>query len=71
MKYHVLLEFDPESSHCTGTVVEIPDIVVDAKREADAIRLAREAIEFYFEESGKDSAKPDAAVHAKVVTVEV
>ena len=73
MKYHVILEFDPESGHYTGTVAGLPSIVVDAKSERETDRLAKEAIAWHLETSphGEAHGADASTVHAKVVTVDV
>lgn len=67
MQYQVVLEFDSETRHYTVTVPGLP-IVVDSKNKRSAIKLAREAIELYLEETGV-SGTP--TVHAEVVSVKV
>lgn len=70
VEYQVVLEFDPETKHYTGTVPGLP-IVVDAKNKRSALKLAREAIAFYLEDA--DSAGIPAArpLQAEVVKVKV
>jgi predicted RNase H-like HicB family nuclease len=73
VKYRVVLEYDPESGHHVATVPGLPGLFVDAKTEADALKLAKEGILFYMEEvekshRGRRGVRP---VPAKVVTVDV
>ncbi len=70
MKYSVLIEHDPESGHYTGTVSGLP-VVVDAKTEREALRLAREAIQLYLEDKDTSRGVPhlERPLRAKVVTV--
>jgi predicted RNase H-like HicB family nuclease len=63
MRHNVVLEHDASTGHYTATVPGMPAIVVDARSEAEAIRLAREAIAWTLE-----TTKPLAA---KVVSVDV
>ena len=67
VEYQVVLEFDAETRHYTATVPGFP-IVVDSKNKRSAIKLAREAIELYLEETGASTAP---TVHAEVVSVKV
>lgn len=67
MEYKVVVEFDPDSGHYTGTVAGLPNIVVDARSQAGAVKLAKEAIRFYFDEEPRESRR----VHAKIVSVHV
>ncbi len=67
MQYQVVLEFDEESRHYTATVPGLP-IVVDATSKREALKLAREAIAYYVEDVGAQSAP---SIHAEVVTVKV
>ncbi len=71
MEYDVIIEYDPETRHYTGTVAGIPEIIVDAKRETSAVKLAREAIQFYLDEGSGNAAPHTRTGHAKVVSVEV
>ena len=66
MEYDIVVEFDPVTRRFAASVAGLP-IFVDGRTEEEAIRLAREGIDFYLEEGGK--AEPAARV--KVVTVEV
>jgi predicted RNase H-like HicB family nuclease len=72
MEYDVILEYDPGTRHYTATVAGIPEIIVDAKRQTSAVKLAREAIQMYLDDAhiaaASRTAKPS---HAKVVAVEV
>ena len=67
MDYQVVLERDEASRHYTATVPGLP-IVVDAATKRQAVRLVREAIELYIEET-RDSRSQ--TVRAEVVTVKV
>lgn len=76
MQYQVLLEFDADSGHYTGTVPGLPNIVVDAASEEEALTLAREAIAFHLEEARSDAhaeATPahPSSIRAQLVTVDV
>jgi predicted RNase H-like HicB family nuclease len=74
MKYQVVVEYDPSSRHFTATVAGIPNIVVDAKSERGAVRLAREAIEVFMRERPNSVPEPgprETTVRAKIVAVEV
>jgi predicted RNase H-like HicB family nuclease len=64
VEHPVVIEFDPETGHYTGTVPGIPNIVVDAKSERAAVKLAREAIGIWL-------AGHRPTVRAKVVSVNV
>lgn len=64
MQHPVVLEFDAETGHYTATVPGIPAIVVDAKSERSALKLAAEAIVLY-------RADGEAELAAKVVSVDV
>lgn len=44
MEYQVVVEYDPQTRHHTAIVPGLDSIIVDAKTEAGAIHLAREAI---------------------------
>jgi predicted RNase H-like HicB family nuclease len=67
MEYQVVLEYDEESRHYTGTVPGLP-IVVDAKSKRETLKLAREAIAIFREES-QVPASPN--VRAELVRVKV
>lgn len=67
MEYQVVLEYDPETKHYTGTVPGFP-IVVDAKNKRAAVKMAREAIALFLDETGAEAPR---AFHAEVVTVKV
>jgi len=64
MKHPVVVEFDAETGHYTATVPGMPSIVVDAKTEKTALKLAAEAIMLYRSEG-------QAELKAKVVSVDV
>jgi predicted RNase H-like HicB family nuclease len=66
MRFQVVLERDDASGHYTATVPGL-SVVVDATSKRDALRMAREAIALYLEESGA----PLPSVHAELVTVRV
>lgn len=70
--FEVVIEFDPDTKSYCATVVGWP-IVVDADRQADALRMAKEGIVFYLEDDSTRRAVPhlERPAHAKVVTVEV
>lgn len=72
MKYQVVIAYDPQTDSFCATVPGLP-IIVDADGEEEAVQMAREAIEFYFEDAGASGATPHAERpgYAKVVTVEV
>lgn len=74
MRYQVVLEHDPETGHCTATVAGLPGLFVDAEREEEALRLAREAIAFYLEErrvAPSGAAEKVTPFPSKIVTVDV
>ena len=64
MHYPVVLELDEATGHYTATVPGLPGIIVDARSEAEAIRLAAEAIVIYRNDEG-------VSLTAKVVPVDV
>ncbi len=66
VEYDIVVEFDPVTRRYAASVAGLP-IFVDGRTEEEAVRLAREGIDFYLEEGGE--AIPPARV--KVVTVEV
>ena len=66
VEYDIVVEIDPVTGRFAASVAGLP-IFVDGRTEEEAIRLAREGIDFYFAEGGK--AEPPARV--KVVTVDV
>lgn len=74
MEFQVVLEEDPETGSFTATVPALPEIVVDARTEKEALKLVREAIVFTLEERAKDEraipAHPEHA-YARIVVVEV
>lgn len=72
MKYEVVIEYDPQTNSFCATVPGLP-IIVDANSEEEAVMMAREAIEFHFENSQerRDVPHSERPGYAKVVTVEV
>ena len=64
MQHPVVLEFDAETGHYTATVPGIPAIIVDAKTEKSALKMAAEAIALF-----RADGQPELA--AKVVSVDV
>jgi predicted RNase H-like HicB family nuclease len=71
MRYKVVVEYDPETRHYTASVPGLP-VFADAKTERSVLRLAREAIAFYRDETaGSPRSKRRAEIRAKVVDVEV
>ena len=68
VQWTIVIEYDSESRHYVGTVPGL-DIVVDAKSERSALKLAREAIPFHLEALRRRVGIP--AVPAKVLQVEV
>jgi predicted RNase H-like HicB family nuclease len=66
MQYQVVLEREESSRHYTATVPGMP-IIVDATSKREALRLAREAIELFLEETQL----APTAVHAELVNVKV
>jgi predicted RNase H-like HicB family nuclease len=64
MQHPVVLEFDPGTGHYAATVPGMPGIVVDAKTEKTALKLAAQAIAMYRAEQGHN-------LQAKVVSVDV
>ena len=75
VKYAVVLEYDPETRHHTATVPGMPGLIVDAKSEREALKLAKEGIAYYLEEQSekrrRGSAAPIRPLTAKVVTVDL
>ena len=69
MAYAVVLEFDEETRAYTATVPGLP-IVVDADSEAEALRLAREAIAWHLEDAPATET-PAPRIQVKVVAVDV
>lgn len=75
MRYSVVVEYDPGTGHFTATVPGLPNIVVDAKTESAALKMARGAIEFDLGEK-EASTKGRKLRHApplraKIVSVDV
>jgi predicted RNase H-like HicB family nuclease len=72
VKFQVLLEYEPKSTSWCATVSGLP-IVVDANSEREAIHMAKEAIELYFDSTKRRQrsfpARPPGK--AKLVTVEI
>jgi predicted RNase H-like HicB family nuclease len=66
MDIQVVLERDAESKHYTATVPGLP-IVVDATSRREALRLAREAVALYVEETQSDL----PTITAEVVSIKV
>ena len=64
MRHPVVVEFDADTGHYTASVPGMPGIVVDAKTEKTALKLAAEAITLYRSEG-------QAELKAKVVSVDV
>ncbi len=50
MGHQVVLEMDPESGHITGTVLGIPEIVVDGMSEGQVLADLRTAIAMALED---------------------
>jgi predicted RNase H-like HicB family nuclease len=67
MEYQVILERDADAKRYTASVSGLP-IIVDAKTKREALKLAKEAITLYAEETNVKSAP---AIHAELVTVNV
>jgi hypothetical protein len=67
VEYQVVLEFDARSRHYTASVPGLP-IVVDSKNKRTALKLAREAIALYLEETGVEVVPH---IHTELVTVKV
>lgn len=66
MEYHFVVEHDPGGGGYCATVLELPEIIAGADSEEEAVRLAREAIQFSLED------EPGMRhVAAKVFTVQV
>ena len=68
----MVIEYDPKTRSFAATVPGLP-IVVDADTEKEAVKLAKEGIAWYFEESaarprGKPSGQP---VKVKLVSVDL
>ena len=72
MKVRAVLEVDPGWGHVTATVPGIPALVCDAKSEKAALRLVRDGIAFYRDETTAPGRRSGAApLRAKVVSVDV
>jgi predicted RNase H-like HicB family nuclease len=75
MEFQVVLEDDPEVGGFTATVPALPEIVVDASSEKEALRLVRQAIQFTLEERATDAPTQPATTtrpaRARLVTVDV
>ncbi len=72
MKFQVIVEYDPETSSWTAHAAGMP-VIVDADSEGEAIKLAKEGIQLYLEETkGRRRSSPSVRPgKAKLVTVEV
>jgi len=68
----VVIEFDPQTNSFCATVPGLP-VIVDADSEEEALQMAREAIEFCFEDNHerRDVPHSERPGYAKVVKVEV
>ena len=66
MEYQVVLEFDARTRHYMVSVPGLP-IVVDGTNKRTALKLAREAIALYLEETGTEN----PPIPAELVTVKV
>ena len=75
MKYRIVLEYDPATRHYTATVPGLPGLILDAKSEKEAVKLAREGIALYLEELSavprQGSRGPSEPLRAKILTVDV
>ena len=74
MKYRIVIEYDPDTRHYTATVPGLPGLVVDAKSEREVMKLAKEGIRFYLEESTAQEPRlprKSKPLPAKVVTVDL
>lgn len=72
MPWNVVIEHDPETGAVTATVAGLPDIIVDARSDAEALSMAQEAIRFYLEEAKAAGIPvPLQAPDARVVPVDV
>lgn len=68
MDYQVVLETDTESGHVTGTVLGIPEIVVDGPSEAQVLADLRTAIAMATDDPVLAARKPAIV---RIATVEV
>lgn len=72
MPWNVFLEHDPETGSYTATVAGLPDIVVDADSDQEALTMAQEAIRFYLDEAKTTGIHvPTASPDARVVPVDI
>ena len=74
VKYRIVIEYDPDTRHYTATVPGLPGLVVDAKSEREVMKLAKEGIRFYLEESTTEEPRlprRPKPLPAKVVTVDL
>lgn len=72
MPWQAIIEDDPDTGHFTATIAGVPQVIADARTEAEALRLVREALAFYLEDV-RQSGEPLPAFTgtAKVVPVDV
>jgi len=72
VKFQVLVKYDRETRSYTATVPGHP-IVVSATSEREALKLVRESLQLYLEDSpgGRARPHPERPSNAKLVTVEV
>lgn len=71
MPWQAIIEDDPETGHFTATIAGIPQIIVDATSEEEALRLVREALAFYLEDVHEAGEPLPTTGTAKVVPVDV
>lgn len=72
MPWNVIIEHDPETGAFTATVAGLPDIVVDARSDEEALSMAQEAIRFYLDEARATGFPvPMQGPEARIVPVDV
>jgi predicted RNase H-like HicB family nuclease len=72
VQYQVLIEFDPETKSYSATVPGLA-VFVSADTEKEALKLVKESLQLYLEETKGRRRLPhaDRPAKAKLVTVEI
>ena len=71
MEFQVLVEYDPETKSYAASVPGLP-VYADADSESEALKLVREGLAWYFEDSAQKSGDMSTTtVRAKLVTVTI
>lgn len=69
MEYQVLVEYDPETDSYGASVPGLP-VYADADTEDEAVKLVREGLAWYLEDSAQTPGEqPATVIKAKLVTV--